>query len=271
MSDGVEIDLDAYFARIGYRGATAVSVQSLAALHLAHATHIPFENLDVLLGIPIRLDPDALQNKLVAARRGGYCFEQNTLLATVLRQLGFSLTTLAARVRLGTDRLLPRTHMLLRVHFDDGDCLADVGFGGWGLLEPLPFTSADSCCQGAWNYRLQEYDDLSVLQSLQHGRWQDLYVFSDEPQYAVDYEVANYYVSTHPDSRFTSTLTAQRVDRDVRYVLRNRELTIDRAASTEVCLLDSDKSLAGTLETLFELQLDDAAKATLLHRLTACD
>lgn len=267
MNDDLEVDLDAYFARIGYRGAVFVSPQSLAALHFAHATHIPFENLDVLLGVPVRLDAGALQDKLVSAHRGGYCFEQNTLFAMVLRQLGFSMTMLAARVRFGTDRLLPRTHMLLRVHFDEGDCLADVGFGGWGLLEPLPFVFAEPCRQGVWHYRLQHDGRLAVLQSLQNGRWLDLYAFSDEPQHAVDYGVANYYVSTHPDSRFTSTLTAQRVDRDVRYVLRNRELTIDRASASEVCLLDSDKSLIGTLESLFGLCLDDTAKALLSHRL----
>lgn len=264
-----EIDLDAYFGRIGYRGSTAASPRLLTALHNAHATHIPFENIDVLLGLPIRLDPGSLQDKLVGARRGGYCFEQNTLFAAVLRQLGFSVTTLAARVRLGTDRLLPRTHMLLRVHFEDGDCLADVGFGGWGLLQPLPFVFGEPFTQGAWCYRLEGSGELTVLQSLQRGHWQDLYAFSDEPQLAVDYEVANYYVSTHPDSRFTNTLTAQRVDSDVRYVLRNRELIIDRSSTVETCLLDSEKSLIGTLETLFDLYLGDAAKTTVLRSFPA--
>src|SRR5438093_5316594 len=101
--------------RIEYAGSLAPSRQTLDALHLAHATHIPFENLDVLLGRPIRLDLDGLQAKLVRGRRGGYCFEQNLLFAAVLERLGFRVTRLAARVRYGTTRLLPRTHMLMKV------------------------------------------------------------------------------------------------------------------------------------------------------------
>jgi arylamine N-acetyltransferase len=87
----------------------------LEAVHRAHAVAIPFENLDVRLGRPIRLDLASLQAKLVAGRRGGYCFEQNTLFAAALEALGFRVTRLAARVRLGAARLLPRTHMLLGV------------------------------------------------------------------------------------------------------------------------------------------------------------
>src|SRR5262245_62565608 len=109
------IDLAAYFERIAYAGDRSPSRATLDALHLAHATHIPFEDLDILLGRPIRLDLASLQAKLVAGRRGGYCFEQNALFAAVLEQLGFAVTRLAARVRFRTDRVLGRTHMALRV------------------------------------------------------------------------------------------------------------------------------------------------------------
>ena len=88
----VPIDLDAYLCRIGYRGDLNPSAATLRALHLAHAMHVPFENLDVLLGLPIKLDLESLQAKLVRSRRGGYCFEQNTLFAAVLEQIGFVLT-----------------------------------------------------------------------------------------------------------------------------------------------------------------------------------
>src|SRR5262245_49690105 len=99
MPEPDTIDLAAYFERISYAGDTSPSRATLEALHLAHATHIPFENLDVLLGRPIRLDLASLQAKLVRDRRGGYCFEQNRLFASVLESLGFAVTTLAARVR----------------------------------------------------------------------------------------------------------------------------------------------------------------------------
>src|SRR5690242_5486709 len=128
------MDLQAYTARIEYQGGLEPVLQTLQELHLAHATHIPFENLDVLLRKPIRLDADSLWAKLVCGGRGGYCFEQNALFASVLEQVGFRVTRLAARVRAGAAGIRPRSHMLLLVE----GCIADVGFGSEGLLLPVP-------------------------------------------------------------------------------------------------------------------------------------
>src|SRR5262245_46685487 len=150
--------LDAYLRRIGYRGPRAASPEALAALHEAHVAAVPFENLDILLGRTISLDLDALEAKIVSGRRGGYCFEQNTLFRAVLERLGFRVTSLAARVR-GGDVLRPRTHMLLRVDLDEGPWLADVGFGGDGLVHPLPLAAGP----GRDGFALQREDDLWVL------------------------------------------------------------------------------------------------------------
>src|SRR5258706_15142470 len=106
------LDLDAYLSRIGHRGVHEPTLATLQALHLAHATHIPFENLDILLGRPIRIDLASLQAKLVFGGRGGYCFEQNTLFAAVLQELGFDVTLLAARGGLRATRLLPRARIV---------------------------------------------------------------------------------------------------------------------------------------------------------------
>src|SRR6516225_6929382 len=165
------IDLAAYFERIAYAGDRMPSRATLDALHLAHATHIPFENLDVLLGRPIRLDLASLQAKLVCGRRGGYCFEQNLLFAAVLEHVGFGVTRLAARVRFGATRLLPRTHMLLAVDAGSEMFLADVGFGGEGLLGPVPLAPGCESRQHLWTYRLVAEGDLLVLQSLRANGW----------------------------------------------------------------------------------------------------
>src|SRR5579863_4240379 len=103
------LDLEAYLERIGFQGAVAPTLEALEALHYAHATSIPFENLDIQLGRPIKIDLESIQAKLVRRGRGGYCFEQNTLFAAVLERFGFSVTALAARVRKGATRVLPRT------------------------------------------------------------------------------------------------------------------------------------------------------------------
>jgi len=248
-----ELDLPAYLRRVGYPGDLAPSPATLAALHRAHATSIPFENLDILLGVPIRLDLASLQAKLVTGRRGGYCFEQNALFACVLEQLGFKVTRLAARVRYRTDRVLPRTHMTLRVDLDGTPLLADVGFGADGLLLPVTLDGTESA-QFAWTYRVVDEGAAQVLQSRRGNSWEDLYAFTREPQLAVDYEVANHYTSTHPMSRFTQMLTAQTLAPDVRRILRDREYTEDRGAASTTRVIRDDDELLAVLAQSFGLE-----------------
>ena len=144
------IDLDAYFARIGWRGATDATYDTLAGLLRAHLRHVPFENLDVLLGRDIALDLAALQDKLVRARRGGYCFEHATLFAAVLEALGFAPVRHAARVVLVAPRgEVPRTHMFLSVPLAEGTFVVDPGFGNIAPGAPLPLDERRSAQQSA--------------------------------------------------------------------------------------------------------------------------
>jgi N-hydroxyarylamine O-acetyltransferase len=249
-----ELDLTAYLGRVGLSAVPAPTAAGLAELHLAHATHIPFENLDVLLGRPIRLDLASLQRKLVHNRRGGYCFEQNLLFAAVLEQVGFRVTRLAARVRYRTTRVLPRTHMLIAVDTGDGRWISDVGFGGSGPLLPLRLVAGAEQRQFHWAYRLVEEGDGWVLQNRQADGWQDFYAFKPERQEVVDYEVANHYVSTHPDSAFTRTLAAQLPTPEARYILRNRDLTTERAGGAETRVVRDDE-LLDVLAQLFGLHM----------------
>jgi N-hydroxyarylamine O-acetyltransferase len=255
-------DLDAYLARIGHEGPLAPTADTLAALHLAHATHIPFENLDILLGRPIRLDGESLVAKLVRGGRGGYCFEQNLLFASVLAGLNFDVTLLAARVRYRTARTLPRTHTLLAVVAGNTRFLADVGFGGEGLLLPLPMQPDTTSRQYAWSYRLRAEGTSLVLQSATDGGWDDLYAFTQEPQLPVDLEVANHYVSTHPQSRFVRTLAAQLPGLQERRTLRNRTYIVDRGRATESSTLDSDEAILGVLSREFRLAFPAGTRFT---------
>jgi len=198
----------------------------LKSLHLAHTSRIPYENLDILLGRGISLEPSAIERKIVKEGRGGYCFEQNALMALVLEQLGFRVTRLAARVRLLSTGLTPRTHQILLVECEARHWLVDVGFGGWGLLEPIPLESGLRVRQGVWDVHLECEKDHWVLRCPQSPMGEDQYTFTLEPQFPIDYVPANHYCATHPDSRFVRTLTAQKASLDKRYVLRNLDLTI---------------------------------------------
>jgi len=245
MTASEEFDLDRYLARLGLDGPPAPTRAGLTALHRAHLAAIPFENLDVRLGRPVGLDLASLQAKLVGCRRGGYCFEQNTLFAAALAALGFAVDTLEARVRPpGAPGPLPRTHMLLRVTLDAGPVLADVGFGGDGPLDPVPFDGAATEAGGDVHRLESERAGRLVLRRRGGDGWIDLYAFGLEPALPVDFAVAHHFTSTHPRSPFVSTLTAQRITEAERLTLRGRTLATRRGAEVSTRELDAAEVLA---------------------------
>jgi N-hydroxyarylamine O-acetyltransferase len=250
MSD---LDLDAYLRRIAYTGPRHASLETLSRLHLAHVAAIPFENLDVLLSRPVRLDLGALQAKLVAGHRGGYCFEQNTLFRAVLEEMGFAVTPLAARVRAGATAVRPRTHMTLLVDLLGERFLADVGFGGDGPRRPVPFDSASKSPATDRTCRLKTEADLFVLEGQSSGTWTDLYAFTLEAQLPVDYEMANHFTSTYPESPFVTNLVVQRSEPARTVILRNRDLTIHRDGATETATIKDPDHLLEVLAREFGL------------------
>ena len=198
--------LDAYLLRIGLASQPR---PSLVEAHRAHATTIPFENFDSFSGSPVSLEPTHLEEKIVTRRRGGYCFEHNLLLASALEALGMEVEPMLARVRLGPEGMpRPLNHLLLRVSDSRGTWLADVGFGGGGLLDPLSFELGIEADQSGWVYRLVEDGPEWVLQVHQDGAWTDMYGFVPEPAERIDIEVNNWYTSTHPESSFVTGVMA---------------------------------------------------------------
>lgn len=236
-------DLSAYLDRIGLPGQVGdATAETLRALHEAHLAAVPFENVDVRLGRRISLDLGDLQDKMVSRRRGGYCFEQNTLFAAALRSLGFEVTTLEARVRPpGATALLPRTHMTLRVKVGSRSWLADVGFGGDGPLHPVPLDGTVSEQPLARFAVAVEEGDIHVLRTEADGTWRDLYAFGLRPAHAVDYEVANHYTSTYSRSPFVNMLTVQSTTAQRRIALRGRKLTLRRPEGGEAREMEADE------------------------------
>ncbi len=206
------LDLDAYLARLGLSGRPG-----LAELHRGHVTTIPFENLDPRRGIPVSLEPEDLERKLVTDRRGGYCFEQNLLLKDALEALGADVEMYLARVRMGgvPGHERPRTHLVLGVTDGSARWHADAGFGNGTLLEPIPFGPGGEYEQSGWRFRVVEDGPELVLQSvLPEGEFVDLYGFIPEPVPLIDVVTSNWYTCTHPRSPFVTGLivSAQRTD-----------------------------------------------------------
>jgi len=248
---------DDYLRRIGQPAPAGTSFEALRRLHLAHRETFLFENRTIQEGGAISLALPDLERKFIDAGRGGYCFEHNTLLAAVLESLGFAVTRLAARVRASavpaTTPIRPRTHMLLRVDLAEGPFIADVGFGGDGPPHPLPLREGETWIAGA-GFRLRREGDVWVLMGRDAGAdWLDLYAFTLEPQYAVDYEMANHYTSTFPRSPFVQSLTAQRSWPGGRVILRNRELTRRTGGAPESVAITDPEHLLRVLAQDFGL------------------
>ena len=266
------IDLDAYLRRIGYVGGREPTLDTLAALHLHHAQTIAFENLDPLLGRPIPLDAASLERKLIHDGRGGYCYEQNLLFGHVLRALGFQVTGLAARVLwtyYADDAITARSHQLLRVDLEGGPYIVDVGFGGQTLTGPLrlePDVEQDTPHEV---FRLVTAGDGFRMQCRIGAAWKSLYRFGLEEVFQPDYEILNYYASSHPTSRFVSSLIAARPATDRRYALADNQLAVHHLGGpTERRVLATVSELRETLESVFLLRLPDAPELdTALARL----
>jgi N-hydroxyarylamine O-acetyltransferase len=225
-----KLRLDRYLARIAYGGRIAPDLATLAGLHAAHVTAIPFENFDPLLRRPVPLDLESLQAKLVDSRRGGYCFEQNLLFKAVLEAIGFAVTGPTGRVRWMSrpgSPLGPREHMLLKVDLAQGPYLADVGFGACLLDAPLPLRADLEQRTAMGTFRLSRSDGLFSLDARQPAGWRTMYVFDLQPQIQADYELGNWYTSTSPLVPFPSMLIMERLGRERRYKLINRTFLVE--------------------------------------------
>jgi N-hydroxyarylamine O-acetyltransferase len=251
-------DLDAYLARIGYHGPRAPTLALLRDLTAAHTQAVPFENLDVLLGQRIDLEVDAIFDKLVRRRRGGYCFEQNGLFLHVLTQLGFEARPLSARVRLdrSRDHIPARTHLLVRVELDGQSWLTDVGVGALSLTAPLRLEPDAVQETPHETRRLVREGNRWFHQARLGDAWIDVCELTGEEMPPIDREVANWFTSTHPASHFRNRLVAARAAPGGRRVtLLNRELKLrDRDGRAETRAIDSPQALLAALAEHFGLQ-----------------
>ena len=266
------IDLDAYFARIGYHGPREPTLDVLRALHALHPAAIPFEAIDVLLGVGVDLAPAAVDAKLIGRRRGGGCFEQNGLFKRALVALGFEVENLIARVRWmqpAGAAPQPRGHMALRVTVDGERWLVDVGFGGCVMTAPIRFDSHDAQATPHEACRLTDLGR-EVRQEVQLPEgWTTTYDLSKEVQAEVDYEPANWFAATHPNSLFRATLIVARTTPQARYALLNNRLTIRWHGLEPERHVFGVEDLAHALESCFGLPVEDAWRPVLERAVAA--
>ncbi len=254
--DSYEFDLEAYLHRINFSGAIDVSPDTLASLHNAHFHAIPFENFDILLGRGIDLTPQAVFNKLVLKKRGGYCFELNGLFLQALKALGFKARALLARVHV-TGTPSGRGHQLELISIDGRDWLADVGFGGNSPRMPIPMELDSPVTKDGQTIRLTDGGHFgTMLQALEDGEWKDLYSFDLGYVCPADIAYGNHYTSTSPDTFFTFSRVAGCPLPGGGITLLDRTLKITANGREEVQTLPDSPAYLDALKTNFGIELD---------------
>ena len=256
------MDIDAYLKRIDYRGSLAPTAQTLRELQVAHLLTVPFENLSIHSSEPIILDDDALFEKIVVRRRGGFCYELNGLFAALLRELGFKVVMLSAGVANATGTFGPDfDHMTLLVAVDDDGLeerwLADVGFGD-SFREPLLLESRQEQVQGGRAYKfLADEPYLILMQHESGGEWKNQYRFTLRSYSYDDYAQMCHYQQTSPDSHFTKARICTRATPEGRITLSEMRLitTIDGTERTER-LLTNDAEYSSVLKEHFGVMMN---------------
>jgi len=255
----------AYLDRIGFEGEPEVSLECLKALQSAHLRNVPYENLDILAGVPISLDVPALYDKIVVRRRGGFCFELNSLFGWLLREIGFDVTDYFARFWLGEPNPVPkRRHQVLCVRLGKDEYLSDVGVGGPVPLLPVRIVEGEEQQQGNDIFKL-EYDAAFGwrLTELHRDSWRLIYSFTTEPQLPIDYITASFWCQYAPDSIFREGAMVAIRTRDGRNTIAGQEFKRFIGDRVDVKRLDTSDAWRETLREHFGIELDDAAIQSL--------
>jgi N-hydroxyarylamine O-acetyltransferase len=259
------METEGYLKRLDDDGPLQATADTLRRLHLAHLRHIPFENLDIHLGNPILLDTDALYDKIVRRRRGGFCYELNGLFAELLRALGFRVTLLSARVAEDGAFSPEFDHLTLRVNAPPAaglpplPWLADVGFGDSFLL-PLRLDTPDAeQREGSHAYRVTEKGaDLTLWRRKSNEPWAAQYRFTLAPRRLAQYTARCRYHQTSPQSHFTQKQVCTRVTENGRITLSDRRLIITENELRREEIVNEDQART-ILRERFAIQLDDFA------------
>lgn len=270
----------AYLDRIGLLHAPAPDLAGLTAVHRAHRLAIPFENLDIRLGRGIAINAPSVFAKLVTGRRGGYCFEQNSLFLQALRTLGFAARPLLARVWLMAEATPPLTHTLNLITIEGRDWIADAGFGG-SFSPPMPVedgartealdgTAHRLIRSDARTWMLERSGDHRATdgRSANTQDWQAQYSFTLDRVETIDLELSNHWTSTRPNTRFTTLSVASLVLEDGFISVLDRHVSTHREASNDNRLIETLDDYRELLTRQLGLALSEAEVEHLFHRPT---
>jgi len=253
------MDIPLYLERIQYFKPLKPDAQTLRELQLTHMLNVPFENLDIGLKRPIRLTAEALWDKIINHKRGGFCYELNGLFAELLKKIGFDITYLNARVDNGEGKLgidFGHLALLVQIPNQSGRWLADVGFGD-SFNKPLDFEERSEQLQGLGSYRLEQTPNGYITwQKNYDGSWERQYFFDIQPRnFPVDYENACLYHQTSPQSSFTRGSIISRATPHGRVSLEDRRLILTQNGQRSERPIESKDEYHALLKQYFDVTL----------------
>jgi N-hydroxyarylamine O-acetyltransferase len=244
------MNVDAYLQRIGYHRDRTPNAETLRNLHHAHMLAVPFENLDIHWGCPIVLDEKSLYEKIVRRRRGGFCYEANGLFAALLRELGFNVTLLSARVMDDGKPGPEFDHLTLLVQLEER-WLTDVGFGD-SFREPLRLDDPNEQLQNHGAYCLtKDGEQWTLLARSSDNAWKPQYVFTLQPRQLVDFAGMCHYHQTSPESHFTRKRVCSVATPAGRVTLSDMRLIITKSGERQERMLASREEYANALREYF--------------------
>ncbi|RIK80638.1 acetyltransferase [candidate division KSB1 bacterium] len=227
------MDIDAYLKRLNYDGPRTRTLETLQALHQAHLLAVPFENLDIHLGRPIALEEEALYDKIVRQRRGGFCYER-----------------VMENGKFGPEF----DHLTLLVPLEER-WLADVGFGD-SFREPLRLEESGEQIQYGVAYRLRNADELWTLdRRFSDQAWEPQYRFTLQPRQLTDFAGMCRYHQTSPASHFTQKRICSRATPEGRVTLSDMRLIITASGQRQETVLQDEEEYRHALEEHFGIDL----------------
>lgn len=249
------VNVPAYLARIGYSGSTDPTADTLKALHRAHMLSVPFENLDIGLKKEIVCDEVSFLKKIIDRRRGGFCYELNGAFAALLRELGFRVTLLSARVSRGDGTRSPEfDHLALQVDLEES-WVADVGFGD-SFVEPLRMQFGVDQSQDRRRFRVIQEGDSIVMERVDPGEeYRSQFAFSLQARELQDFAGMCHYHQTSPESHFTQHRLCSLATPNGRMTLTDGRLIVTRNGQKEETQMASEAAWNAALKQYFGIEL----------------
>lgn len=259
----MSVNLDLYLERIHLNKTISTSEQFLFDIQTHQLTSIPFENIDCLHHLPIHIDATSLEQKILLKKRGGYCFELNTLLHLALMEAGFKSRSLLSRVMYRGTGVNARTHIFLLVEINGKNYLTDAGFGGPGIFTPMPFDIDREDHQKNGVFRIHKDETFGyILQKkiIIDDKWFNVYAFNLDLFYPADMDMSNFYTSTLPESHFRQNLICALFTDKGRLTLLNKTLTATTKDKSTAREIPDHATLINILKNDFKINLTSEQK-----------